>query len=215
VNPTLRPCAALLLLGVTLAAPPGFSKTSAAHVRITIRVMDYVNLSTDTRDELAANTRRILHEAGVDAEFVECRLGQTDTGNPVCHTSLGPADFILSIVDARRNTNGKELGYAAATQQGGAYITVFINPEQKRARIETLSDAALLGHATAHELGHLLLGPDSHSDSGIMRAFWSRSDEEWMTKRALLFHSRQAEQMRAALSARVGGATIAQLRQLR
>jgi hypothetical protein len=213
VNPTLQPCAALLLLGVTLAAPPGFSKTSPAHVRITIRVMDYVNLSTDTRDELAANTRRILRDAGVDAEFVECRLGQTDTGNSICHTSLGPADFILRIVDAHRTSNASELGYSAATQQGGAYITVFINPEKKRARVETLSDAALLGHTTAHELGHLLLGPDSHSDSGIMRPLWSRRDEEWIAKRALLFHPRQAERMRAAVSARVDAWTIAQFRE--
>lgn len=208
MKPNLLASAALVLL-------TGGSAHSKTPVRITIRVMDYVNLSTDTRDELAANARRILRAAGVDAEFVECRLGQTDTGDPVCRTSLGPADFILRIVDARRNSNGNELGHSAATQQGGAYITVFVNPDQKRARIETLSDAALLGHAAAHELGHLLLGPHSHSNSGIMRPFWSRSDEEWMTKRALLFHARQAGQMRAALSARASGATIAQLRQFR
>jgi hypothetical protein len=204
-----------LLALAALGLLTGFSAYSKTAVHITIRVMDYVNLSTDTRDELVANARRILRDAGLDAEFVECRLGQTDTGTAVCQTSLGPADFILRIVDARRNPNGKELGYSAATQQGGAYITVFVNPDQKRARIESLSDAALLGHATAHELGHLLLGPDSHSDSGIMRPFWRRCDEEWMAKRALLFHPRQAEQMRASLSARAGGATTAQLRRLR
>jgi hypothetical protein len=34
----------------------------------------------------------------------------------------------------------------------------------------------LLGRAIAHELGHLLLGRTQHSESGIMRAAWSRQE---------------------------------------
>ncbi len=34
----------------------------------------------------------------------------------------------------------------------------------------------ILGHAAAHEIGHLLLGSNSHSPQGLMRARWSRQD---------------------------------------
>jgi len=34
----------------------------------------------------------------------------------------------------------------------------------------------LLGFAVAHEVGHLLLGTNTHAAAGLMRAVWSRSD---------------------------------------
>ena len=34
----------------------------------------------------------------------------------------------------------------------------------------------ILGHAAAHEIGHLLLGSNSHSPFGLMRARWSGQD---------------------------------------
>jgi hypothetical protein len=34
----------------------------------------------------------------------------------------------------------------------------------------------ILGSVTAHELGHLLLGANRHSTSGLMRAVWSREE---------------------------------------
>ena len=90
------------------------------------------------------------------------------------------------------------------TPEGGAYITVFINPAQQKSRIESLSNGAFLGHAVAHEVGHLLLGANSHSSAGIMRPVWRTVDEEWMVKGALLFDAGQARRMRAVLVARAG-----------
>src|ERR1700682_765215 len=40
----------------------------------------------------------------------------------------------------------------------------------------------LLGHAMAHELGHLLLGSNSHSVRGIMCAEWRTADLIRMTQ---------------------------------
>ena len=38
-----------------------------------------------------------------------------------------------------------------------------------------VDSGVLLGHVIAHELGHLLLPYDSHSQSGLMRAGWDKS----------------------------------------
>jgi hypothetical protein len=46
-------------------------------------------------------------------------------------------------------------------------------------RVELLSTgreasaSAILGHVLAHEIGHVLLGTTKHSDSGLMKAWWT------------------------------------------
>jgi len=88
---------------------------------------------------------------------------------------------------------GEQLGYAAMTPDGGACITVFANPAVRRARSGALSDGVLLGHAVAHEIGHLLLGPNSHTSGGIMRPVWRPCDEEWIAKGVLVSDGWQAK----------------------
>jgi len=61
----------------------------------------------------------------------------------------------------------------------------------------------ILGHAIAHEVGHLLLGPSAHSPSGIMRGVWSPDDLKLMSWTYLLFTPSQSDQLRADLGRRV------------
>jgi hypothetical protein len=192
---------ASMILGLMLAAVPGLSRISVSDGRITVLLMDYVNLPDDVRSEVTINAKRIFGQAGVTAEFVECFHGGVMTDLPACTAPLG-SDLILRILRPKQAVKDRQLGYAAMTAQGGAYVTVFIDPVQRRARLSSLSDGVLIGHAVAHEIGHLLLGANSHSSSGIMRPVWRPCDEEWMVKRALLFDARQARQIRSALMER-------------
>jgi hypothetical protein len=52
----------------------------------------------------------------------------------------------------------------------------------------------------AHEIAHLLLGTNSHSAEGIMRAQWQKEELVSATKGELLFTARQAQAMRQRLS---------------
>jgi hypothetical protein len=54
-----------------------------------------------------------------------------------------------------------------------------------------------LGCAIAHELGHLLLGTDSHSQSGIMQSRWESVQFRQLTIGTLLFTAEQSERIRA------------------
>jgi hypothetical protein len=56
-----------------------------------------------------------------------------------------------------------------------------------------VSKAQILGHAIAHEVGHLLLNQQVHSAYGIMRGAWSFADFREMTSGMLLFTSQQVE----------------------
>jgi hypothetical protein len=52
----------------------------------------------------------------------------------------------------------------------------------------------------AHELGHLLLGMNSHSRQGIMQAHWTDQQLGQMSKGILKFDQRQAKAIGARLT---------------
>jgi len=55
----------------------------------------------------------------------------------------------------------------------------------------------------AHELGHLFLGPSSHSDLGMMHGHWDRKDLQQAVCGRLLFTPRPAELIHAEVLARL------------
>ena len=69
-------------------------------------------------------------------------------------------------------------------------------------RIERLHKSAeidlpiLLGHALAHEIGHVLLGTKDHSATGILKPRWSKADFEVPAIRRLSFTPEQSQRMR-------------------
>ena len=66
----------------------------------------------------------------------------------------------------------------------------------------------MLGAVSAHELGHLLLGSNSHSRIGIMEAIWEK-DSVWKVERGMLLFTReQGELMRKRLQMQLSGAAV-------
>jgi hypothetical protein len=55
----------------------------------------------------------------------------------------------------------------------------------------------ILGSAIAHEVGHLLLGPNSHSAGGIMQGEWGPKQLQLALMGRLLFASQQEKLIRA------------------
>jgi hypothetical protein len=70
---------------------------------------------------------------------------------------------------------------------------VFFNRVKQLTDRTGMSVHQVLGHAIAHELGHLLLGSNSHSGWGLMRAVWNNQDLQRAAKGDLLFTSVEAE----------------------
>jgi hypothetical protein len=54
-----------------------------------------------------------------------------------------------------------------------------------------------LGHAMAHEIGHLLIGVNSHSDQGLMRPEWNPYERQMQT-----FTSSQVQTIRSRFTPR-------------
>jgi hypothetical protein len=84
----------------------------------------------------------------------------------------------------------------------GDMAYIFYHRVEELAATEEASPAQILGHAMAHEIGHLLLNSNRHSDVGIMEAEWHSEQIEWLRNGRLLFTLPQARQMRAAVLVR-------------
>jgi hypothetical protein len=81
----------------------------------------------------------------------------------------------------------------------GDFATVSVEFAQRLEEAGVSPLLGILGHAIAHEIGHLLLPGNGHSVSGIMRARWDQ--KEWMLLRQgnLNFTPEQARLLRAGL----------------
>ena len=190
--------AALTLVLTT--AWPGFAETpedqgSKAELKLTVSVYNMAKVHGLPLDRAEKQASRVFREAGIELEWKQCP----------CNLASEPTDVMLRIIPRLFASNSagfrsEHLGFAPSGQQGGVLATIFYN------RIEDLTrggDAScVLGHAVAHELGHLLLGQDAHSPAGLMRAHWTREDLKLAARGCLQFTSEQAERLRGDVAAR-------------
>ena len=80
---------------------------------------------------------------------------------------------------------------------------MFYHRVQEIAEAGLASQPQILGHALAHEIGHLLLGSNSHSPTGLMRAHWGQSDLKKASLELLRFSRDEVGRIRDAVSARM------------
>jgi len=64
------------------------------------------------------------------------------------------------------------------------------------------AQALILGHLMAHEVGHLLLGPNSHSSKGVMSFPWARRTLTDMERGRLKFSGTEREAIHRELDRR-------------
>ena len=105
-------------------------------------------------------------------------------------------------------------GYAASASgkgEFGTHSSVFYDRvQEEKARIPgiAISTGQLLGHIMAHEVGHLLLGRGSHSQSGLMHIPWQKKELLQVARGELIFTRKQAGRMQAQWRERVGAAKV-------
>jgi hypothetical protein len=91
----------------------------------------------------------------------------------------------------------------------GCYSDVFYDRAVSLNADWHVSLTDILGNVMAHELGHLLLGSNSHTATGIMRARWQTEELRRAGEGSLLFNAEQAERMRGKLRAATSQWTVA------
>jgi hypothetical protein len=176
--------------------------------KVILRVYDYaVSRALLLRSESEATT--ILKHAGLEVEWVDCPLTVSEwEAYPRCQVPPSPADFALKILNAkgaeRFSAQQEALGQAleCPRNQVGCSAYIFYRGVLELARDGEAAEYQLLGHALAHEIGHLLLGPNSHSPNGIMSAHWRHRDIQTMARAELLFSEQQSDRIREEMEER-------------
>jgi hypothetical protein len=82
--------------------------------------------------------------------------------------------------------------------RAGALATVYLDLVESVARRTGIDVHALLGRAAAHEVGHLLLGSNHHSTTGLMRETWTDRELGRNDQRDWLFGASDRSQLREA-----------------
>ena len=134
-------------------------------------------------------THRIFKEAGI-------RLVWKDRADP----KSDPIRLFVRIVPHSLNLPGEDFGIAFVGPDGrGLQADVFYSGIEGLAKNYSANPAEILGHVMAHELGHLLLGMNSHSSLGIMQAHWSERQLHEMSRGALKFNKSQSRNISSRL----------------
>ena len=177
--------------------------------RLTIRVYDYARLPDADYEQARGHAERVFSKAGVPTRWIRCASKPGEPTDPDCKGIITSTDLVLRIMPeamaSRVPVTGKTFGYAVPSrdQRFGTVANVFhhrvselIARMRRRAGGRLYSQAAVLGHVMAHELGHVLLGHGSHSRSGIMAFPWGPKQLRACLDGGLLFSKPQAKKIR-------------------
>jgi hypothetical protein len=115
----------------------------------------------------------------------------------VCKSTVDTPKILMITILAGEpthtsNSRRPALGQSSADCNGGTFASVFLAPIREQADAVNIPWVVILSHATAHEVGHLLLGAQAHTSRGLMKANWERSDYVAMYQKRCHFTREQA-----------------------
>jgi len=158
-----------IICTLTLGLGIGQAESAAS---LTVLVYNHANVPGAKLLEAEAFAARSYRAAGIELTWVECAASESDTGRfRACELANDGRGLFLRIIPERmvagirrsRQTDNV-FGIALVFDAFVLYPRVL-----EMARVWGVPEYLILGRTMAHELGHLLLGPDSHAASGLMR----------------------------------------------
>ena len=181
---------------ITCLAPLSSAQVSA-------RIFDEVIMPKKILAAAEKEASFALTTGGIDVTWIDCSRGQA------CGAPLAANDVIIRIRMSRpdmiKGQHGEILGNAAGPRDGsGVYAWVWYD-EVRRSAIGAGFSMwhNLLGCVIAHEIGHLLMGPDHHAGT-LMQAHWGAHELDLISKDQLRFDAGQRIRMKARVLARSG-----------
>ena len=177
--------------------------------KITVTIYNYAQAPSGTLDEAQAVAARIFERVGIESSWQEHRataavsetIANTLRTRNEVHITMHvvPRSMAARLAPSRICLG---LSVVPGGNKRGDMAYVFYHRVEELARARNLSAAESLGHAMAHEIGHLMLGTNSHSPTGLMRARWDRSDLLRAATGWLIFTDDESERLRAEVRSR-------------
>jgi hypothetical protein len=180
----------LLILSLFLALP---CNLSAQTPTIQVLVYDQAGMDPSALQRFVERTQDILITAGLSVQVSACTRGIEDPCAPKTGTARRLQIRLLARSPKRTNAGHHPLGESFADHDGGTYASVFLDRVTDAAADANVPVVIVLAHAATHEIGHLLLGDQSHTPQGLMKARWDRNDFQAMNQNHLHFTAEQVQ----------------------
>jgi hypothetical protein len=113
-----------------------------------------------------------------------------------CH---GVESAIVIDLAATAPRGASPMALAQANITDDVHIVVFLD---RISGIDLRLHSVILAHVLVHEITHIVQDVPRHSETGVMKAQWTREDYKEMRYRALPFTTEDIELIRAGLAAR-------------
>ena len=181
----------------------GRTPDSFPHIQVSL--FDDARVSRGTLAKAEARASAIFARAGIDVDWLACAQRDPADFAPsssLCSDLSWPTRLSVRIIPRGRSIASDVFGQAFVDDSGqGVYSNVYYENLALSPNHPGVSDGDMLGYVLAHEIGHLLLGTNSHADSGLMQAHWRDAALHAAAERALFFTTAQSALLRSRLSA--------------
>jgi hypothetical protein len=181
-----------MIMTLTLAGDGVTTMLEAQELTLTLRIQNDARIPTAVLLEAQATVAKIYTQAGVNVAWLD-----TGAQFTIIMPSRGNARHNDISEQMRR---GNAMGYAPGTTSAiGVLAYVLDYNIGELARYYRAKRNIMLGTVIAHEVGHLLFLPRSHSTTGLMRGKWNHVDFQSAQNGALFFTTEQGKLIRIRL----------------
>jgi hypothetical protein len=180
----------------------------SAELEIAIHLFDYTGMETSASLDMRRTAANILDQVGISVQWRDCPVFPGAAGSGCGAGTYDVTHFVVAVLPenmSARIASSPQQFESVMGAKGGfpTHAYIFKDRVTDFAKADLLPWTSLLGAIVAHEIGHLLLGNDSHFGNGIMRGRWSLNDIKEARMGTLTFTARQGEQLRADVRRRM------------
>jgi hypothetical protein len=190
----------VLALGIGSLLPRAIAaqQMPASPPVLRVSVFDDAGVGIAALRKAEREASRVFRRANIEVIWLECPQNSSEQISfGRCSEVSFPEHLVLRIARRSRDAKKSTLGMSFQSGDGkGCYVDLFYEPTLELKTESRIGAAIILGHAMAHELGHLLLGTNSHSPDGLMRAHWEPGELAQAAKGNLLFSAEESKRMR-------------------
>jgi hypothetical protein len=181
---TQRSClTALILMPFVVVCKSDSGSVSAHHStpQLNVRVYAFSGLSLWLVQTAEAEAASMLHSVPVQLKWIDSSAKAVP---PACLSPQLPTDLIVRfLAKALPNASTSALGITDSIDACAAAFVFFDRVQAFRTHTRLLP--TMLARVMAHEISHLLLPKQGHSDLGLMRGQWAVEDLEIASSRYL------------------------------